>query len=65
MAPVRQAVMAGTLLFFLVIGKDNPADNLTKRSGLPQLRSLVLLLLLSLGCPLSGKGEVEAVSMVI
>jgi hypothetical protein len=62
---VRQAVMAGTLLFFLVIGKDNPADNLTKRSGLPQLRSLVLLLLLSLGCPLSGKGEVETVSMVI
>jgi hypothetical protein len=27
---VRQAVMAGTLQFFQVIGKDNPADNLTK-----------------------------------
>jgi hypothetical protein len=61
---VRQAVMAGTLKFFHVIGKDNPIDILTKRCGLPQLRPLVQSLLLSLGCPLSGKGEVEAVKMV-
>ena len=60
----RQAVMAGTLQFFQVIGKDNPTDILTKQCELPQLRPLVQSLLLSLGHPLSGKGEVEAVKTV-
>jgi hypothetical protein len=60
----RLAVMAGTLQFIQVIGKDNPADILTKRCGLPQLQSLVQSLLLSLGRPLSRKGEVEAVKTV-